>query len=57
MDDYRKLRKYTILNSSLDFPALIGKIQQINGSINGRQWHSPAKEVHEAVNGFNAVLD
>lgn len=38
MDDYRRLRKEVLFDPGLSFPALIGKIQQINASINGIEW-------------------
>ena len=38
MDDYRKLRKEVLFDRQLEFPALIGCIQQINYRINGIQW-------------------
>ncbi|UAY55588.1 nucleotidyl transferase AbiEii/AbiGii toxin family protein [Arachidicoccus terrestris] len=38
MDDYRRLRKEVLFDQRLTFPALIGKIQQINASINGIEW-------------------
>jgi len=49
MDDYRRLRKEVIFDSSWEFPVLIGRIQQINASLNGIQWPYLENDRHQAL--------
>lgn len=49
MDDYRALRKDVIFDRTLEFPVLLGKIQQINAWVNGMEgpyvMEAPARAV------------
>ncbi|HTN38380.1 MAG TPA: nucleotidyl transferase AbiEii/AbiGii toxin family protein [Arachidicoccus sp.] len=38
MDDYRRLRRDVLFDTRYDFTELIGRVQEINGRLNGLQW-------------------